>query len=171
LLSLLIFSIHRDLQTTTDKMRCMTTPSFTPAERRDLKARAHALNPVLMISEAGLSPSVLAEAERCLKSHELIKIRVFSGDRDTRGLLLQELCLRTGALPVQHIGKILVIYRKNPEANTPKRKAPVRKPRRIAAEEPPRRGFSRPYGEQARRPTLKGAAGPRRSGRKTAGNR
>lgn len=150
-------------------MPCMNI--LTPAERRDLKARAHALNPVLMISEAGLSPNVLAEAERCLKSHELIKIRVFSGDRETRDLLLQELCLHTGASPVQHIGKVLVIYRKNPEAYTPKRPPPARKPRRMVAEEAPRRGFSRPFGEQARRPTLRSAAGPRRSGRKAAGGR
>ena len=145
--------------------------TLTPAERRDLKARAHALNPVLMISEAGLSPSVLAEAERCLKSHELIKVRVFSGDRDNRDLLLQELCLRTGAQPVQHIGKVLVIYRKKPEADTPKRKPPVRKPRRMAADEAPKRGYSRSFGESARRPTLHGAAAPRRTGRKTTGGR
>lgn len=151
-------------------MHFMTT-SLTPAERRDLKARAHPLNPVLMISEAGLSPSVLAEAERCLKSHELIKIRVFSTDRATRDLLLQDLCLRTGAMPVQHIGKVLVIYRKNPEADTPKRKPPVRKPRRMPAEEAPRRGFSRPFGEQSRRPTLRSAASPHRSGRKASGSR
>jgi len=148
----------------------MITP-LTPAERRDLKARAHALNPVLMISEAGLSPSVLAEAERCLKSHELIKIRVFSTDRDSRDLLLQELCLRTGAMPVQHIGKVLVIYRKNPEAEILKRRPPLRKPHRLPVEETPRRAFSRSFGEQARRPSLRSAAGPRRSGRKSPGHR
>ena len=82
--------------------------------RSALRARAHALNPVVMISEAGLSPGVVAEIERSLKSHELIKIRVFGIERLARAALLAEICMKTGAQPVQHIGKILVVYRENP---------------------------------------------------------
>jgi RNA-binding protein len=98
--------------------------------RRELKARAHALDPVVVVGTAGLSDSVLAELERNLKSHELIKVRVLGADRDARDALLAEICLRTAAHPVQHIGKILVIFRENPhvEPAGPERKPPA--PRR-----------------------------------------
>jgi RNA-binding protein YhbY len=75
-----------------------------------------------MIGNDGLTPAVLVEVERALKSHELIKIRVFGDDRDARSAALANMCAHTGAVPVQHIGKILVIYRANPEPEP----APVR---------------------------------------------
>lgn len=71
-----------------------------------------------MVSGAGLTEAVAAEIDRCLTHHELIKIRVFGDDRRQRETLLGEICARAGALPVQHIGKILVVYRETsvPEA-------------------------------------------------------
>jgi len=106
---------------------------ISPLERRSLKARAHSLNPVVIVSDAGLSGSVMAEIERCLKAHELIKIRVFSDDRRQREHLLAQICERAGASAIQHIGKILVIYRQQPEPPAPKSarpRAPLRtKPR------------------------------------------
>ena len=88
---------------------------FTPAERKALKGRAHKLNPVVIVgSKKGLTDEVVAEIERALKAHELIKIRA-EADRDAREVFLQAICERTGAGAVQHIGKILVIYRKNDE--------------------------------------------------------
>ncbi len=95
--------------------------SLTPAQVRFLKAQAHNLNPVVMIGDAGLSEAVLKEAEATLAKHELIKIKVHSDDRDSREALLSELCDKLGATPVQHIGKILVIYR---AAKEPKIKLP-----------------------------------------------
>jgi putative YhbY family RNA-binding protein len=91
------------------------------ADRRSLRARAHALNPVVIVSGAGLSDSVIGEIERCLKAHELIKIRVLGDDRLQREDLFAQICERTGASPVQHIGKILVVYREKPEPPAPKR--------------------------------------------------
>ena len=88
---------------------------LSSAQRRALKARAHALDPVVRIGEAGLSPTVLAEIDRGLKSHELIKVRVNGADRPGREAILEEICGQTGAQPVQHIGKILVVFRENPE--------------------------------------------------------
>jgi len=101
--------------------------SLTPAERQALKGRAHRLNPVVMIAEAGLSESVLTEIERNLAAHGLIKIRVFNADRDEREQLLAELCAATGAQPVQHIGKIFVVYREKPLEETSK-PAPAKRP-------------------------------------------
>jgi len=88
---------------------------LSPTRRRELKARAHALDPVVLIGGAGLSPTVLEEIDRALKSHELVKVRVPGADRPEREAILEEICGRTGAQLVQHIGKILVIFRQNPE--------------------------------------------------------
>ena len=80
-----------------------------------MKARAHPLDPVVLIGGAGLSSAVLAEIDRGLKSHELIKVRVPGTDRTKREVIFAEICSRSGAQPVQHIGKVLVLFRENPE--------------------------------------------------------
>jgi putative YhbY family RNA-binding protein len=87
-------------------------PELSPARRRELKARAHKLDPVVFVGGDGLSAQVVAEIDRSLKSHELIKVRV-NADRDGREAVLEEICKRAGAQPVQHIGKILVVFREN----------------------------------------------------------
>jgi putative YhbY family RNA-binding protein len=89
-------------------------PGLSPTRRRELKARAHALDPVVLIGGDGLTSAVVSEIDRSLKSHELIKIRV-NTDRPGREAILGEICGRTGAQAVQHIGKILVIFRENPD--------------------------------------------------------
>jgi putative YhbY family RNA-binding protein len=89
-------------------------PGLSPTRRRELKARAHALDPVVLIGGDGLTSAVVAEIDRSLKSHELIKIRV-NADRPGREAILGEICARTGAQAVQHIGRILVIFRENPD--------------------------------------------------------
>jgi RNA-binding protein len=96
--------------------RIVLVTELSSLRRRELKARAHALDPVVVVGTAGLSGTVLAELDRNLRSHELIKVRVLGADRDARDALLAEICLRTGAHPVQHIGKILVVFRENPDA-------------------------------------------------------
>ncbi|WP_374338060.1 YhbY family RNA-binding protein [Methyloversatilis sp.] len=114
--------------------------TLTPDERRALRARAHPLKPVVMIAQNGLTAAVLKEIELALKSHELIKVRVFDAEREQRDAWLAETCETLGAAPVQRIGNILVLYRPNPEehaeAEAPK---PARKsPARIAAAKPAR---------------------------------
>jgi RNA-binding protein len=89
-------------------------PELSPARRRELKARAHKLEPVVFVGGAGLSTAVVAEIDRSLKAHELIKVRV-NADRDARESMLVEICGKTGAQAVQHIGKILVLFREDPE--------------------------------------------------------
>jgi putative YhbY family RNA-binding protein len=89
---------------------------LTPTERRALRARAHSLHPVVSISQKGLSDSVLAEIERGLKAHELIKVRVYGIERDARETVHAEICSRLDAAAIQHIGNVLVVYRANPEA-------------------------------------------------------
>lgn len=89
---------------------------ITVEQRRALRARAHALNPVVAISQNGLTESVLQEISRSVESHELIKIRVFNDDREIREQYLATICEQLGAAPVQHIGKLLIIWRPSPEA-------------------------------------------------------
>jgi putative YhbY family RNA-binding protein len=88
--------------------------TLNPAQRRALKARAHHLHPLVIVGDAGLTPAVLREIDVHLKSHELIKIRVMSDDRDARAGMIANICEPLDASPVQHIGKILVIYRPKP---------------------------------------------------------
>jgi RNA-binding protein len=102
--------------------------SLSPAARKLLKSRAHALRPVVTIGNDGLSVSVLREIDVSLKAHDLIKIRVTGDDRDLRQAMLGEICSRTGASAVQHIGKVLVVYRENPDPAEPAaKKRPARK--------------------------------------------
>ena len=82
------------------------------AERKALKAQAHKLDPVVHVGAKGLTEEVIVEIDRALKAHELIKVRAASLDREQRGNALDHICARTGAEPVQHIGKIFVLFRK-----------------------------------------------------------
>lgn len=93
---------------------------LTIVQRRELKAKAHALNPVVIIGKSGLSVTVIRELDRALASHELIKIRVQVDDRVARNALYEEICEQLNAAPVQHIGKIFVIYRPKPEETAKK---------------------------------------------------
>lgn len=85
--------------------------SLSPAQRRFLRAQAHALQPVVMIGEAGLTDAVLKELERSLASHELIKVKVHGESREDREQFQARICQALSCTPVQHIGKILVIYK------------------------------------------------------------
>ena len=84
---------------------------LTPAQRSELRARAHALNPVVMLGHAGLTDAVLLEIEGALKAHELIKLKVSGGDRTARAAIQDTVCQRLSAAAVQQIGKVLVLYR------------------------------------------------------------
>ena len=86
------------------------------AERKALKARAHKLEPVVMIGAKGLTDEVIAEIDLALKAHELIKVRAPSQNRDSRRNAREEIAVRTSAEAVQHIGKVLVLYRKKNDA-------------------------------------------------------
>jgi len=88
---------------------------LSPAERKELKARAHKLEPVVLIGAKGLTDEVVKEVELALTAHELVKVRAPGLERDARAVTFQALCERTGAEAVQEIGKVCVIYRKRDE--------------------------------------------------------
>jgi putative YhbY family RNA-binding protein len=88
---------------------------LTPRERKHLKARAHALEPVVHVGHAALTDGVAAEIDRALAAHELIKVRVDAPDRDARGDLCAAIAARTDATEVQRVGKVLVLWRPAPD--------------------------------------------------------
>ena len=106
--------------------------TLSPIERRALKAKAHELVPVVMIGDHGLTPAIVREVDRNLKAHELIKIRASTDDREQRATWFAEICDALNAAPVQHIGKIYVIWRKSPELTEARAKAALPKTKRKA---------------------------------------
>lgn len=93
----------------------MPAIQLTPAQRKVHRSEAHHLNPIVMIGGDGLTPAVKKEADAALNAHGLIKIRVFSDDRLARDAMLSTLADELGAAPIQHIGKLLVLWRPLPE--------------------------------------------------------
>ena len=84
---------------------------LSPAQRKQKRAEAHHLDPVVAIGHDGATPAVRREIEAALAAHGLVKVRVFSEDRKAREALLADLSDSFGAAPIQHIGKLLVLWR------------------------------------------------------------
>ena len=97
----------------------MTAIHLTPAQRKEHRSSAHHLDPVVMIGGEGLTSAVQKEIDHALNAHGLIKVRVFSDDRAAREAMLATLSDELNAAPIQHIGKLIVLWRAMP----PKEKA------------------------------------------------
>src|SRR5690606_21562042 len=142
-----------------------TTPFPLPimldaSDRKALRARAHHLDPVIMIGEAGLTRAVLDETDRALRAHELIKVRVLGDDRAQRQAMSTEICSALGCAAVQSIGKLLVLYRPRPIEDGPRGDEPhVPKKRAAQGVTAPRKPGSR-AGKATKR-TTGGATGAR----------
>ena len=89
----------------------MPALKLSPDQRADLRSQAHALKPVVLVGAEGLTDAVLAEIKVHLDAHQLIKIRVFGDEREARVAIYEEICDRLNAAPIQHIGKLLVIWK------------------------------------------------------------
>ena len=87
---------------------------LTPAQRKEHRAAAHHLDPVVMVGAEGATAAVEKELDAALNAHGLVKVRVFSDDRAAREALLAELAEKLSAAPIQHIGKLLVLWRPIP---------------------------------------------------------
>ena len=88
---------------------------LTPRERAHLKARAHALEPRVQVGQGGLTASVVAEIDRALTAHELVKVKILGDDRERREAVGDEICRKTDAAAVQRVGKVLVLWRPKPD--------------------------------------------------------
>jgi RNA-binding protein len=92
----------------------MSEPLST-RERAHLKARAHGLSPVVQVGNTGLTENLIAEVDRALTAHELIKVRIPTDDREARVAMGDEICARTGATAVHRVGKVLILWRPRPQ--------------------------------------------------------
>jgi len=90
---------------------------LTPSQRSALRAQAHSIEPTVLIGAAGLTDAVIKEISSSLDAHGLIKIRVFGDDREERIAIYQTICSQLDAAPVQHIGKLLVVFRPKKETH------------------------------------------------------
>ena len=89
--------------------------TLSSRERARLKARAHPLEPVVRIGHAGVTPELVAEVDRALSAHELIKVSIAAADREERVTLGDALAEHVDAAPVHRVGKILVLWRPRPD--------------------------------------------------------
>ena len=134
-----------------------------PSRRSELRAAAHQLSPVVIIGDKGLTDTVIAEIDRSLTAHELIKVRAGTNDRDARGTWMQSICEKVGAEPVQQIGKVLVLFRANPEEKKEIRKEAPRAPRAEPAQRrAPKREPKDTSRPRSRTPSARPESEPRR---------
>jgi putative YhbY family RNA-binding protein len=149
------------------------------ARRSELRSQAHNLSPVVIIGDKnGLTDEVLAEIDRSLKAHELIKIRAATDDRDARELWMEKICERLDAHAIQSIGKILVVYRKNPDVpekiaaaeEEPVKRSGTDDPRKRKRAEEKRKleTATRTSRPRSRTPSPRPESGPRRRRRNTS---
>lgn len=85
--------------------------ALTNQERAHLKARAHALEPVVHVGNSGVTDTLVAEIDRALTAHELVKVKVGTDDRERRVAIGDDICARTHATAVHRVGKIVILWR------------------------------------------------------------
>ncbi len=122
----------------------MTALILNSAQRRDLRAQAHHLVPVVMIGGDGLTPAVTKETHAALNAHGLIKVRAAMDDRAAREAAFVQLCHELDAAPVQHIGKLFIIWRPMPEKVKAERDDAKAPPRVVKLVKASKSGHQRP---------------------------
>jgi RNA-binding protein len=155
--------------------------AMTPSRRSELRSQAHNLTPVVIIGDKGLTDEVLAEIDRSLKAHELIKVRAVTNDRDARELWMEKICERLKAEAIQQIGKVLVVYRQNfdkpreksddaGEGEAKKKRSGTDDPRKRKLAEQKRREavVTRTSRQRSRTPSTRPESGSRRRPRSTS---
>jgi RNA-binding protein len=90
-------------------------PSLTPRQRAHLKARAHSLEPVVQVGQAGASDALISEIDRALTAHGLIKVKLAGADRAARDTLTRQICAATDAVAVQQVGRIVALWKPRPD--------------------------------------------------------
>ncbi|WP_342131458.1 YhbY family RNA-binding protein [Hydrogenophaga sp. OTU3427] len=117
---------------------------LTPAQRKVHRADAHHLDPVVLIGGDGLTAAVQKEVDAALKAHGLIKVRVFNDDRAAREQMFATLADALDAAPIQHIGKLLVLWRPLPEKEKVFDEDRMRAPRDVKVLKYSKKGGQRP---------------------------
>jgi putative YhbY family RNA-binding protein len=122
----------------------MSQITLSIAERKAHRADAHHLDPVVMIGADGLTPAVIKEADGALNAHGLIKVRVLGDDRAAREAMYAQLCDELNAAPIQHIGKLLVLWRPQPDAEKARDEDRMAGPKEVKILKHSKRGGQRP---------------------------
>lgn len=131
----------------------MSAIHLTPSQRKEKRADAHHLDPVVHVGGDGLTAGVVKEIDAAMKAHGLIKVRVFSDDRAAREAMLSTLSDQLSAAPIQHIGKLLVLWRPMPEPEKVERVNRMPGPREVKILKFSKSGNHRP---QVKRITILG---------------
>jgi RNA-binding protein len=95
--------------------------SLSESQKKYLRGRGHDLKPLIIVGDAGLSESLIAEFQSTLAHHELMKIKVRTGDREERAAMIDKLCDDYDAALIQQIGSVALLYRANPDKKPEKR--------------------------------------------------
>jgi len=122
----------------------MPALNLSPAARKEKRAEAHHLEPVVLVGAAGATPAVERELDAALAAHGLVKVRVALDERTEREALLARLADRLGAAPIQHIGKLLVLWRPPVERDAPEREDRMPGPRVVKVVKFAKSGNHRP---------------------------
>lgn len=93
------------------------SPSLNTEQVKHLRRIGHNLKPVVTVAGKGLSESVLAEIDRALGDHELIKAKLAVGDREAKSACIAQICTDLNATAVQTIGHVVLLYRKAEKPN------------------------------------------------------
>ena len=128
----------------------MPAINLTTAERKEKRADAHHLDPVVLIGGEGLTPAVKKEVDTALDAHGLIKVRVFSDERATREAIFTALADQLNAAPIQHIGKLLVLWRPVPEKERTEREGRMPGPKIVKILKFSKSGNHRPQVKKVR---------------------
>lgn len=88
---------------------------LTEAQKKRLRTRAHTLNPVVMVGQQGMKPTILEEITSALDHHQLIKVKLSVGDRDLRDEIIGQIIAYSQSQLIQRIGNVAVLYRRNPD--------------------------------------------------------
>jgi RNA-binding protein len=100
--------------------------NLSKVQNKRLRAESHQLKPVVMIGQNGLTEAVQNEIEIAIEHHELIKIRIPASEKSVKKQMIDAICKRHNAEPVQAIGNVAVIYRRNAKAHEPAKIASTR---------------------------------------------
>jgi putative YhbY family RNA-binding protein len=128
----------------------MPAIQLTPVQRKAHRAAAHHLHPVVQIGSEGLTAGVLKEIDSALNAHGLVKVRVFSDDRDRRSALLEHLADELSAAAIQHIGKLLVLWRPVPPKERAEREGAKAAPKLVKIVKFSKSGNHRPQVKKVR---------------------
>ena len=122
----------------------MAQIQLTPTERKAHRAEAHHLDPVVLIGGDGLTDAIRKEADLALNAHGLIKIRVLGDDRAAREAIYSQLADELHAAPIQHIGKLLVLWRPKPKKERAEDEDRMAGPKDVKVLKYSKRGGQRP---------------------------